>query len=218
MKLFASFQAQSLLQNKNIQWTLKLLMGLILFGFVLCLLIILFHNPMRNTAQEKAEQQQTLIALNRLETSVNQLTIQMSHVDQNKGEEVAAINTHLNSIEQAINKLDTTSSLQQLETILTQSQDEVVDKITELQQQIQHLKKQLIPPAYLPPSKLPFKVISIDIWNGIPEATIQLHHATDLMAQNDSRSGWTLITLSFDPAYVVFKNTHDQLIKVELNA
>jgi uncharacterized protein YlzI (FlbEa/FlbD family) len=219
MKLFASFQAQPLLQSKNIQWALKILASVILLGLCLCLFALLLYKiPMKNTVEQKAEQQQTLIVLNHLEAKVNQLAVQIAHLDQNKAkEEIISINAHLNNIEQTIDQLNSVNSIQLLQEIITQSHDEVINKVAELQQQIQHLKKQLIPPAYLPVSKLPFKVISIDIWNGTPQATIQLNRTADLMAQNDTRSGWTLITINFDPAYVIFKNTRNQRIKVDLS-
>jgi hypothetical protein len=75
-------------------------------------------------------------------------------------------------------------------------------------------KRVLSNPVYLSPRSLPFRVSSIDIWNGTPEATIYHGYSADLMEKDEVRDGWQLIHLSFDNGKVVFQNKRHQRVRV----
>lgn len=191
-------------------------------GIIILLLWLLnlpFHKEVNSTLKLSAQDQQSvLILLNKIDARINQLSLQLDRAEPARpNPQIAAIDAHLNNIEQYLNRINPQNNLQQLQTSLIRSNDEVMKKVITMQLQIQHLKQKITPQRYMAASALPFQVTSIDIWNGTPQATIQLGNETALMAQGDTRSGWTLIAISFSPGYVVFKNAHDQLIKAELH-
>jgi hypothetical protein len=71
-------------------------------------------------------------------------------------------------------------------------------------------------PHYLSPKVLPFRVSSIDIWNGTKEATIYRGYTADLMGKGEECKGWRLVQMSFARGEVVFQNRRRQLVRVSL--
>ena len=200
--------------------SIALILAQILIGALLVLWITFTsHKALDDTFARSANNQKISLALlNKIDGRLNQLSMQINTVNPiNPHPQITAINAHLYNIEQYLNKINPQNDLQQLQASLNHSNDEVLKKVIAMQLQIQRLKQQLTSQTYLPASMLPFKVVSIDIWNGTPQATIQLGNETALMAQGDTRDGWTLIAINFNPGYVVFKNAHHQLTKVGLN-
>lgn len=79
-----------------------------------------------------------------------------------------------------------------------------------------HIKTTQHFPRYLPPKVLPFRVSSIDIWNGTKEATIYHGYTADLMGKGEECKGWRLVQMSFARGEVVFQNRRRQLVRVSL--
>ncbi len=184
----------------------------ILFVVVLVLLLRIPHPEIQPPLSK--QQQQLSQQLNSIETHLNNLSTQINKSKTVNPVTVEALSQQLNAIQQGLTNLNQQNNFKNLQTTLENSQQAMVEKLQSLQKNLQQLKQRLSPQVYLPLSTLPFKVISIDIWNGEPEATIMIDGNATLMAKSDTYAGWTLTDISFDPACAIFLNNHHQLVKV----
>lgn len=63
---------------------------------------------------------------------------------------------------------------------------------------------------------LPFSVLGIDIWNGVPKITVRLQKQLNLLGVNDALAGWTLVQVMPEAGSAVFQNAQHQQVKVTL--
>lgn len=125
------------------------------------------------------------------------------------------INQKLSNLQNAINnfhKQDNTELSQEVSNLIS-SNKRVLFNLNLLQEKVKELETNT-KPIYVPQSALPFRVVGIDIWNGIPKITVKMRNDHSLMAVNDSIAGWTVTSISADEAFTILKNKNGQFVKV----
>lgn len=74
--------------------------------------------------------------------------------------------------------------------------------------------------AAIPPhstsQQLPFAVLGIDMWNGVPKVTVRLKNQLNLLSVNDSVAGWTLTQVDVEAGSAVFHNAQQQPLKMSI--
>lgn len=208
-----------------LQWrSLPLFQQPIVGGAVLIFIILIFlsfgllvHHSHKEMPVNVVSGSTLLQQLKQLETTLTQLshTLQSSNHDS-----VASTHTILQQLQTVQSDLKTVSTHQDthaIQQLLITENHTLSQQFATLQTQVAQIKKQVTPTAYLSISALPFVVIGVDRWNGEAQATIKIQGTADLMARNETRAGWTLMDLTFEPAQAIFKNYKNQLVKVTLN-
>ena len=177
--------------------------------------MIIMHFTKQDLSHQKNEQEQLVFQqLNRIENHLATVNQSLQNTHSSSSEQFTHLSNQLNSIQQSISQLNSDERVQQLKTVFSETNQAVIDKLQNLQQTLQQLKKQMTPRQFLSAKALPFKVTSVDIWNGEPQATITIDGSSMLLAKEDTQSGWMLTDISFEPALVIFKNTKQQFVKI----
>lgn len=85
---------------------------------------------------------------------------------------------------------------------------------TKIQTQIEALKDSVnaISTERHDPSRLPFEIISIDYWHGVPKVTVQLDGHEALMGLNSERAGWVLAEIDMSKKEAKFRNKEGGMI------
>lgn len=66
-------------------------------------------------------------------------------------------------------------------------------------------------------STLPFQVLNIDMWNGEPMLLVDHEGHTDLLSQQDTLAGWTVVNVHFDSGRVTLRNRQGRLVRLMLS-
>jgi len=177
--------------------------------------IIIMHFTKQNFSHQRNGQEQLVFQqLNRIENRLATVNQVLQNTHSSSPEQVTHLSNQLNAIQQSISQLNSDERTQQLKTVFSEANQTIIDKLQNLQQTLQQLKKQMTPRQFLSAKALPFKVTSVDIWNGEPQATITIDGSSMLMAKEATQSGWMLTDISFEPALAIFKNNKQQFVKI----
>lgn len=147
---------------------------------------------------------------------MNQLTKTITtdnHLTQN---EITQLSEEVQAVQTRAQELSDQKDLSQLSQSLSQSNQLLSQKVVDLENNVSDVKQILQPYTFIDPKNLPFKVISLDVWDGTPYATVNIDGEEDLMGLNETRSGWTVDSMDFVNRQIVFKNQKDQYIKFQL--
>lgn len=122
------------------------------------------------------------------------------------------INGLQNELQQNIN-----SNKADLSSQMGENQQKTLLEIASLTKKFDVLKRIIMPPRYLSLRVLPFKVVGIDFWNGLPKVTVSIQGDYALMMNGQKRSGWTVVSIQTDPhRQVIFENIRHQKVRVML--
>ncbi len=146
--------------------------------------------------------QDSLDRLNTLQSDVNQL---MDAFKKSKGSQETLAAT-LMTLQEKFNALQSQAGT---------LPDNVNDELNTILKELEALK-QLNDVVVLPPSALPFEVISIDFWNGVPLVTVKMNHHTELMGLMETRAGWQWVEMNIHTKELTFKNKQDKSVYVQL--
>lgn len=190
---------------------------IIIFLILICIFCIVFYGfiKLNDTHSKQSSEQHVIMHLNQIETTLKNLNATI--LVNSTGHKIAindAVNK-LNAMQSELVQISTDKQSQEIQGLIIKDNQKITDQLQSIQHQLHHLQ-QTRSKKELSARSLPFQVISVDIWNGEPQATIALYNSVELMAQNDRRSGWKLISISFSPAQVIFKNQHDQYVKINI--
>lgn len=78
---------------------------------------------------------------------------------------------------------------------------------------VEALKK---PSNMLADTELPFEVLGLDFWNGVPLVSVKMGVHNDLMGLGETRSGWRLCDMNVQAGSLVFANKHDEQVYINL--
>jgi len=109
--------------------------------------------------------------------------------------------------------------MQQLQTTLRSSKSSLSQKIGALKKEITRMKAKVFPSATLTTKALPFKVVSIESWNGSPYAEITQRHNSTMITYTglyQVLSGWKVIDISAPKQTVTFINAQEQVVHVQI--
>ena len=200
-----------LLKNNFLKNPIVCIAGIVM---ILIGIIVLVCSKQSFSYQKTGQEQLVFQQLNRIENHLATVNQALKNIHSSSPEQVAHLSNQLNIIQQSMKQLNTDEKTQQLKTVFSDASQAIMNKLQNLQQTVQQLKKQMTPRQFLSVKALPFKVKSIDIWNGEPQATIAIDGSSMLMAKEDTQSGWMLIDISFEPALAIFRNNKQQFVKV----
>lgn len=194
---------------------LALLSILLIFFFIYSLLILLSHDKQNLTLVKtiSANQKETFTQVVQMK---NQLAeIKLKTTNSASKQDLNQVNRNVVMMQSSFIKWHD-QIINDIENLLVANNQSLTEKMTQLQVLLQkeHKNNSLTSRLILRGSSLPFKVTSIDVWNGQAMATVTLNGYTDLMAKGDTREGWTLVDISFDPASAVFRNLRNQMVKL----
>lgn len=162
----------------------------------------------------KSLQENRIAQFNRIEATLDLLKTKLDESGNPSVQEMASINAKLNNIQNSVASLTSGEGMDQIQHIVKSSNQDLSGKITDLQKLVKEVKKQVTPIRYLNPSILPFKTVSVDIWNGMPYATVMIDGHAKLVGKNETVNHWILSSLDYDSQKVIFKNYKDQYVKV----
>lgn len=147
---------------------------------------------------------------------INQLTQAINtnnHLTQN---EINQLTQQVQALQLRAQQLSNQSDVKQIAQSLNDSSQLLSQKITQLESNVKEVKQVLQPHDFIDAKNLPFNVISVDIWNGTPYATVAIDGENELMGINETRSGWTVDSMDFATRQIIFRNNKDQFIKIQL--
>ncbi|MBB71448.1 MAG: hypothetical protein CMF50_03520 [Legionellales bacterium] len=142
-------------------------------------------------------------------------------VDSNKqlsSDVKSDLDTAIKSLQRSLGSLAQQTSVNGIADEVQKSTSMIGDKMDRIQGELQTIKMQVNHGNYIDPSNLPFTVLSIDVWNGVPYVSIAIDEHTKLLGETDSELGWVVKSLAFDKQEVVFENDQQQLIKFVMGA
>lgn len=93
-----------------------------------------------------------------------------------------------------------------------EGQDDLRQELLALMAQLEALKSQ--DARMLPDTALPFQVLSLDFWNGIPLAAIKMGPHSDLMGLGETRAGWQLKEMDVQKGRLTFVNAQEERVEV----
>lgn len=105
----------------------------------------------------------------------------------------------------------------QLGEMFTLEQVEIKKQLEGITDLLRHLDEAKQPVKMLPPSQLPFKVLSIDSIQEVPVASIAYHYKTQAMEKGDALAGWTVFEINYAKQTIEFENTDKAHALVHLN-
>ncbi|HCJ1069239.1 TPA: hypothetical protein PNN92_000394 [Legionella pneumophila] len=105
----------------------------------------------------------------------------------------------------------------QLGEMFTTEQAAIKKQLEGITDLLRHLDETKQPVKMLPPNQLPFKVLSIDIIQEVPVASIAYHYKTQAMEKGDALAGWTLFEINYAKQTIEFENTDKAHALVHLN-
>lgn len=116
---------------------------------------------------------------------------------------VASLNNELNLLKDSVAELD--------EKYVSQAEmDGIVTRVKRLEGRHSKARKARAQAAAV---KLPFQLVSVDLWNGRKFAAVSMHDKVSLLADGDALMGWWVDTLDYKSQMAVFKNNKGQTIK-----
>lgn len=166
-----------------------------------------------STHQLQLDQKQTLEQLARIENHLTQLN---AHTDKANvsSEETQLVKQQLAAIQHSIEILQGDTHEGNIQKAIAKENQVIYQRLDKMQNLLARLKQHSQPVNSS--HTIPFRIISIDIWNGQPMAIIQLGRELALMAEGDSRAGWVLIQINFETAEITFKDSNLQYRRVKV--
>lgn len=174
-------------------------------------LVKALHQSQQADAKNNAVLQARLIKINQQLKVLAEKQFSTSALDiQNMQKPLAEIESELQTI-------DRDAKAPALKAAISESHNDLKAILSHLQMSVDQLRDRLMPEHFLPASKLPFRLVGIDLWNGLAKASIRSNGNTaPPMMVGDSKDGWTLTHLQFSPALARFENAKKQQIEVRL--
>lgn len=203
---------------EKIKYQFKRISGWVLLGLILVNLWALFleiSNSKRGTQFNQNVEHKLNERVNKFENDIKAKLEQLRSEKINDDQNISQINQKLSNLQNAINNFpkQDNAELSQEVSNLTISNKRISSNLNVLQTKVKKLETN-IKPIYVSQSALPFRVIGIDIWNGIPKLTVKMRNDHSLMAVNDNIAGWTVTSISPDEAFTILKNKNGQFVKV----
>jgi TolA-binding protein len=182
-------------------------------GFVVLLILLLY--VIQEVQQD--ESQPIVLQLGLMENNLKSINQQLQQKQSSTSLQFHVMEEKLNALAQRINMIDLSSHTKQLQDFITKENETMLQRLQTLHIPMQSMpthKRANTVKLYLPQSALPFHVANIDLWNGEPLCTIMVDGRATVMAKHDNYKGWTLITVTFNPARAIFVNAKNQIVKV----
>lgn len=214
-KLISLWQRISSMSKRN--KIIVVVIGVLAIVVAILVVVIPGGNVASNSAANMIQhniQQQRLVQLNHIESQLGVLTSELNQSSSPSAQQLNQIVTRLHKIQSTVGGLATQSGMDHLSHMVRSGDKNLSGKISNMLLLVQQIKKQITPVTYLKASVLPFKPVSVDIWNGVSYVTVKLDGHSALMGKNETRGSWTVKSLDYDAQKVVFENHKRQFVRV----
>lgn len=198
---------------------------LIIFFSLLILLVIFssFHTPLKERQKKEAASftqpgfnEAVAMQLADMNTRLSALQQAVKNTQGLSRQTKEALSQEIEALTHASLTLAKDSSVTTLNQSVNEEKVSLLDKFSTLETLLKTLQQTLSSGDYIEASFLPFKILSIDVWNGQVYAAISLDNKQHLLTVGDSQVGWKVQALQYSPPEAVFENAKHQLIKIEL--
>ena len=163
-----------------------------------------------------------LMKINGLQSQLSDIQVDVASTRKMTKQQQLKIENKLQTIDAKLATLSTTpskSSGAALEQTLQSKDVDLAQKITALNKQISKIKAKVFPKQMLNKKVLPFRVVSVDPWNGKPYAEIvQRNNSTmiNYVGLYQVTGGWKVVDISAPEQTVTFSNRQGQVVHVAL--
>src|SRR5262249_28089432 len=130
--------------------------------------------------------------------------------------EIATITEQLNQLQNEVDHLQNNNHAPEIIDALKKGNEDLAASLKTLENHVTSLEARVQPKQYLNVSALPFSVLGIDIWNGVPKVTIKINDEAMLLSENDQCASWTLRKINFSEREAVFENKAQAFVRVQL--
>lgn len=207
----------------------KITIGILLIciSFSLVFLLATKH-PLSRLTPATSEHGKNTIPMETTEERLNQVAVKLSTLATQitlHDRILTALNQQIQRQSQLVESLKnnqsqliTQTNFDAYKISATENSKKLEASLTSLQAQVNHLTEKLSPPHYLSANALPFRIDSVDLWNGLPYVAITEHQQHGLLGLGDNQAGWTLTHLNVQDKTAIFKNAKQQQVYVQLSA
>ncbi|MDZ7840854.1 MAG: hypothetical protein U5R46_08560 [Gammaproteobacteria bacterium] len=148
-----------------------------------------------------------------LEQRIQELVQQWALHEEQAGQQIAENAQALDALQETVAALPTSEQLARLEGSIKTNREALAKEITRIEADLKSLQaaergKQAKP---APPS-LPFKVVSIDLWDGVPYVGLVHDERIELLRAGQSRAGWTVQQIDTDAGQVTLRSAEGRTL------
>ena len=183
-----------------------ILITLLSMGVIETLLLVKYQLSTKNTQNDGT---QIVTRLNDIQRQLNTLQIETQQPHTPEG--LRAINQDLNKLIALIEQ-QKSKDVQTLNQLITEDRATLTHKLDALHEVVNSLDKKQHPIKYLPASKLPFKILSIDSIQQISVATVAYSFKTLPLEQSDTLAGWTVLNIDFGQQHMELEKTNKERV------
>jgi len=145
---------------------------------------------------------------------VEELAAQLALHNEEANRRIDEQGERLRALEEKLAGLAPSERVDALEASAKQARDELAKRITDIERSVKRLRA----PAKRRTSKtstptLPFKLVSVDLWDGVPYAALSQDERVELVRAGQFRSGWTVEHIDYRSGKVVFRDSHGHTIE-----
>ena len=120
----------------------------------------------------------------------------------------------IRALDEKLASLATAERVTALEDALKQSRDALTKDIARLEQLLARLRSATTPKVAKPSeATLPFQLVSLDLWDGIPYVGLSHDGRIELVRAGQARGGWTVEHIDYGDGKVRFRNASGQSIE-----
>lgn len=165
-----------------------------------------------------------------LRDKVDELEVRLIAYIQASQQQIEALQTMQSTVQTGTGSSELKETLQnqiadmqsQLSLFMRESELKFVSKaaIADLENKVESVDvetkriKQILMKENRKPLNLPFKLVSIDIWNGKAYAAVAFKGRVSLLTEEDRIMGWRLSVLSFAEQKAVFTDSKNQMVEI----
>lgn len=149
-----------------------------------------------------------------LEQRVDELGAQLALHSEETGKKIDENAEAIRALEEKFASLPTAERVTALEDALKQSRDALTKDIARLEQSLARLRSATTLKTAKPSeATLPFQLVSLDLWDGIPYVGLSHDGRIELVRAGQTRGGWTVEHIDYGDGKVRFRNASGQSIE-----
>lgn len=145
---------------------------------------------------------------------VEELGAQLALHNEEANRRIDEQGERLRALEEKLAGLAPIERVDDMEASAKQACDALAKRMTDLERSVKRLRA----PAKRRTSKtstptLPFKLVSVDLWDGVPYAALSQDERVELVQAGQVRGGWTIEHIDYRSGKVVFRDSHGHTIE-----
>jgi len=196
-----------------------------LLGF-LAIIISLFILAFRGHHQKlNPKAASNMLRINNIQAELSHVQDTVTETRQMIEQKKQELEIKLQEIDEKLNEISKNSSISQsgqiksLQATLQSNTVDLSQKIAALNKEINRIKTKVFPAPTLSAKALPFKVFSVDPWNGVPYAEVMQHNNSTMISYvglYQTVGGWKVVDISASEQTVTFINARGQVVHVQV--